>query len=159
LAEPGEWSDRFRNPVVWQRRGDLEQLAREAPVAELSPSLLSALATALAGKGAATVPLLRSAQQRYPNDFWLNFDLAHALLPARPEEAIGYYRAALALRPDTPAVHVSLGLALYRQGQLDEAIQHYTQAIALDPQLALAHANLGLALLARGDHTKAIGAF
>jgi tetratricopeptide (TPR) repeat protein len=40
------------------------------------------------------------------------------------DQAIGYYRAALALRPVAPA-HNTLGVALYENGQLEEAIEHY----------------------------------
>ena len=38
---------------------------------------------------------------RHPNDFWLNLLLGHALWRGRrPEEAVGFYRAALAVRED-----------------------------------------------------------
>src|SRR5262249_53979730 len=38
---------------------------------------------------------------------------------SRLEEAIGFYRAALALRPLSPGVHSNLGNALHDQGHLD----------------------------------------
>ena len=51
--------------------------------------------------------VLRHGQQRYPADFWINFTLAYILSnktePPHLEEAVAYYRAALALRPTAPA--------------------------------------------------------
>ena len=33
--------------------------------------------------------------------------------PAEAREAVGYFRAALALRPESPGVHLNLGTALH----------------------------------------------
>jgi serine/threonine-protein kinase len=158
-ASPGEWSDRFRNPATWSKPAELEQLARKANVAQLSPQLLTALGMALMRSGRDPVLLLKAGQEHYPGDFWLNFQLGHALSKARPEEAIGYFRVALALRPGTLAVHNSLGLALRDKGQLDEAIKHFRKAIALDPKLAGVYHNLGHALEDRGQVDEAISAY
>jgi serine/threonine-protein kinase len=157
-VDPGTWSDRFRDTAAWGRRAALERLARQASVAEVSPQLLTALATALLRSGADPAGLLQVAQRRYPADFWLNFELGNALLKARPEKAVGYYRAALAVRLDTPAVHNNLGNALKLQREVDEAIEHYRQAIELDPKHAFAHNNLGLALTDKGQLDEAIAA-
>jgi serine/threonine-protein kinase len=155
-AEPGEWSDRIRDPAVWTDRAALEQLAHQASLAELSPQLSYLLAAVMSGSGVDPVPVLKAAQAGHPFDFWLNFELGHVLSKANPEEAIGYYRAALAVRPETPAVHCNLGLALKAKGRLDEAIQEYHQAIALDTKFALARCSLGLALKAKGRLDEAI---
>ena len=52
------------------------------------------------------VAVLREGQQLYPSDFWINENLAYLLSfkmePPQFEEAIGFYRAALALRPQSP---------------------------------------------------------
>jgi tetratricopeptide (TPR) repeat protein len=158
-ADPGKWSDRFRKPAVWQKRDALEQLARETPVAELSPQLLTALATALGRSGGDAVPLLRAAHARHPGDFWLNFELGNALAKARPEEAAGYYRAALALRPDTAAVYNNLGTALHSQSRLEEAIAVYHQAIKLEPKNARAYTNLANSLKDKGEVEEAIKSY
>jgi serine/threonine-protein kinase len=156
-AEPGAWGDRFRDPAVLENRAALEQLAQEADVAELSPQVLTTLGRALGHYGADPVPLLRAAQERHPADFWLNFWLGAALHEAkRAEEAVGYYRAALAARPGTSVVHNNLGLAHHDKGQWDDAIKHYRTAIRLDPNLAMAHTNLGTALAAKGQLDDAI---
>jgi tetratricopeptide (TPR) repeat protein len=155
-ADPGEWSDRFRDVALWEKKAALEHLAREAKIAELTPQLLTALGLALWGSGGDAVPLFKAAQAHHPGDFWLNFLLGNVLRNAKPEEAIAYYRAALALRPDTSAVYNNLGNALQAKGQLEEAIQHYRRAIELDPKNALAHTNLGPALYAKGKVEEAM---
>jgi Flp pilus assembly protein TadD len=109
----------------------------------------------------ARVELLRQAQRRHPGDFWINHNLAWCCMemkPARAEEVIGFYRAALALRPHNPGVHVNLGIALMEQGKLPEAVAAYRQAIALRPDLALAYNNLGIALRRQNKLADAIAA-
>ncbi|HEY7428116.1 MAG TPA: tetratricopeptide repeat protein, partial [Gemmataceae bacterium] len=155
-AEPGEWSDRFRDPVVWSKPAALEQLAKEAKVAELSPQLLNALGLALMRQPANPLPILTAAQERHPADFWLNFYRGNAVLNSNPEEAIGYYRAALAVRPKTSAVYNNLGLTLRAKHDLDGAITCYKAALALDPKFAGAYDNLGLVLHDKHDLDGAI---
>src|SRR5262249_37000633 len=136
-ADPNPWRDRFRDPAVRRSREDLEQLAREAKVEELTPQALSALGNALRSKQANAVPFLTAAQCLYPNDFWLNFARANALLDARRlDEAIRHYSVAVALQPDSVAAHNNLGNALDGKGQRDEAIREYRAAIKLDPRYA-----------------------
>jgi tetratricopeptide (TPR) repeat protein len=104
--------------------------------------------------------LLKAAQARHPADFWLNFLLGCVLHKAkRGEEAVGYYRVALAVRPDTAAVYLNLGAALAGKGQREDAIRAYRRAIALDPGFAPAHNNLGTVLAAQGRRADAIRAY
>jgi serine/threonine-protein kinase len=149
-ADPGEWNDRFRNPEVWSRPEELERLAREARVELLTPQLLSALGVVLWRQKRDPVPLLRAAQERHPTDFWIAFTLGNALLKSKPGEAEGYYRVALAVRPDTSSAHYNLGNALIAQGKVKDAIRHYRQALDLDPRQADAHINLGKVLDTQG---------
>jgi serine/threonine-protein kinase len=156
-AQPGDWSDAFRAPDVWTKPAALEQLAREADVATLTPQLLAALGEALRRNNVNPIPLLTRAQERHRADFWLNFHLGNALwLAGRPEDATSYYRAAQALRPDTSAVSNALALALKTQRRLDEAIAEYDRALALAPRYALAHNNRAAALVNRGRLDEAI---
>jgi serine/threonine-protein kinase len=165
-ADPDPWRDRFRDPAVWGDCKALQRLADDAlkgkgtSVAELSPQILAALGQALQGANADAVPLLSAAQTRHPSDFWLNFGLGFALDKAKkPGEAVGYWRAALALRPESAVVHNNLGSARYAQRRLDEAIGHFRKAIALDPDFAYAHNNLGSALDDQGQWEEAIEHF
>jgi serine/threonine-protein kinase len=157
-ADPNPERDRLRQPELWRDRAALARLAREARVAELSPHLVVALSRALLGSGDA-IPLLRKAQAHHPNDFWLNFELGMSLNQAKQwDEAIGHYRAALALRPGV-VVHTNLGLVLSKKGKLDEAISHYQQALRVEPEAAMAHHSLGVALYKKGDLDGAIQAY
>jgi serine/threonine-protein kinase len=160
-AAPDPWGDRFRDVAVWQDRQKLRALADEAlrdggaKLDELSPQVLTALGELLGG--AESVPLLRTAQRHYPNDFWLNIVLGNALNEAKQhEEAVGYERVAVALRPDAAAAHNNLGLTLLGKGDWDGAMTECRTAITLDDKLAFAHSNLGNALYAKGQPDEAI---
>jgi hypothetical protein len=63
--------------------------------------VISTLAAGLAGGPVVTEmeALLREAQQRHPNDYWINFYLGYYLQDDHPREAVGCFRAALAIRP------------------------------------------------------------
>jgi serine/threonine-protein kinase len=159
-ADPDRWRDRLRDPRVWRQPQVLERLVRQAQRAQLSPQLVTTLARVLMARGGDAVPLLTAAQQRNPQDFWLNVSLSNALQERKQAgAAVGYYRAALALRPYTSAVHNNLGAALADQGDLDGAIARYRKALALDPKLALAHNNLGIVLRKKSELDGAIACF
>jgi tetratricopeptide (TPR) repeat protein len=65
---------------------------------------------------------------------------------SRLEEAIGYFRAALALRSDSPGVYRQLGSALRGKGDLEGAIAYYEAALRLEPNYARVHQSLGVTL-------------
>ena len=112
-ADPDPARDRLRRPELWRDRPGLTQLARTLNPAELGPQLTTALCRVVRESGADPVPLMTAAQARFPQDFWLNLDLGSALHKAnRLEEALGYYRAALALRPQTSVAHHNVGAVL-----------------------------------------------
>jgi tetratricopeptide (TPR) repeat protein len=164
-ADPDPWRARFRDPAVWQDQQALQALADEAlrddqaRLGELSPQGLASLAMLLRGHNDKAVLLLRAAQGRCPNDFWLNLALGNALgIAEQHEEALGYYRVAVALRPDAAGAHSNLGGALREKGDLDGAIAEFREAIRLDPKLAHAHSNLGIALHDKKDLEGAIAA-
>jgi serine/threonine-protein kinase len=168
-AEPDPWRDRLRQGRTSDGQGDVarraellaalaaELLADEKQLARQTPQLLARLGVLLREYQRDPVPLLTAAQARHPDDFWLNFGLGDALRAAkRWDEAVGFYRAAAAVRPSASAVHNNLGMALHDKQQLDEAIQEYRRAIELDPKNAMPHHNLGLALKAKNQVDEAI---
>ncbi len=117
-------SARWSNARTSENRAQaLRALSQDRQVAELPPASILQLASALreAGDPAAAVALLESAAQRYPGDVWINYNLAEVLagLPARREEAVRYYTAARALRPES--AH-NLGHLLDRMGRGEDAI-------------------------------------
>ncbi|HZY86420.1 MAG TPA: tetratricopeptide repeat protein, partial [Gemmataceae bacterium] len=158
-ADPDPSRDRLRQPELWRDGARLTRLVQEMRVDELSPQLLTALSRVLleTDDGEA-VPLLSAAQARYPQDFWLNFELGRALYRSRrKDEALGFCRAALALRPEVSLAHNSVGVTLAALGREDEGIRHLRQAVNLDPNFAWAHTNLGNLLRRKGRLDEAIG--
>src|SRR5262249_30267521 len=147
-ADAQSFSTRARQARMRRDEAALQALAQEAEVAHAPVSALVLLAESLwlAGNEQAAVRLLEQAQRQHPADFWLNHQLAYYLYevqPRRLEEAVGNFRAALALRPQSPGVHNNLGSALKEQGKVGEAIASYQQALRLDPTFAKAYNNLG----------------
>jgi tetratricopeptide (TPR) repeat protein/tRNA A-37 threonylcarbamoyl transferase component Bud32 len=158
-ADPGPWRDAVRDPAVWDDRAALARLARDEQVAEQSLVLLTVLGSRLMHLGGDAERPLRAGQGRRPDDFWVNFYLGNALARRAPEEAVSYFRAALALRPGTAAVHCNLGAALSRKGLVDEAVLELRRAVELDPGDAVAHTNLGVVLKTAGKPEEAIAEF
>ena len=107
------------------------------------------------GEHEAAAGLLRRAQARYPGDVWLNYNLGReleAVHPPRTEEAIGYYTAARALRPETGH---ELAHALEARGRGAEAIDVFQGLVALRPGDGRHWGCLGNLLKMRGDRALA----
>ncbi|MHB0960015.1 MAG: tetratricopeptide repeat protein [Pirellulaceae bacterium] len=159
-APDSAWGDRLRQLKVWRDQEALGKLVAEAPAARLSPQFLALVGSLL---GDANAPLKeswkRQAQAAYPADFWLNYGLASDLLQTNPEEAVGYYRVALAVRPGSSAAYNNLGNALDSQQKLPEAIAAYRKAIEIDPKHDFAYNNLGLVLAQQKKLPEAIAAY
>jgi tetratricopeptide (TPR) repeat protein len=142
----------------------LVKMAAELATQRVPPPVVCCRAAELTSlkQWAAAERLLKAALARDPGDFWLNHDLGMVIQeqgPARAEEAVGYLRAALVLRSDSPAVHLHMGLALEDKGDLDGAISCCRAALDLDPKDAHAHNNLGILFMSRGKVDKAIACF
>src|SRR5262249_38978722 len=142
---PDPWRDQGRDAEVWQNRQALQRVADSPDVEGPPPTLLAVLGTLVERSGGDAVILLERAEQRHPGDFWLNFEVANALQQERRgrwEEAVGYYRAALGVRPKSSVVYNNLGATLCdKKRDHDGAIACFRRAIAIDPKLALAHYN------------------
>jgi tetratricopeptide (TPR) repeat protein len=79
---------------------------------------------------------LRRAQRRHPGDVWLTHLLANQLFLKQPrnnEEAAGFFRALVALRPNSPWLHRLLGVLMDQCGKLDDTIAYFRRAIELEP--------------------------
>src|SRR5262249_53054758 len=81
LADDDDWRRRLRALVAQRDKKALEHLA-ESMGTDQPPANVQRLARALreVASPAAAERLLRVAQRRHPDDFWLNFDLAEVLL-------------------------------------------------------------------------------
>jgi tetratricopeptide (TPR) repeat protein len=161
------WGDRFRAPALRENRDRQSRLAAEAqqrldegaPDSGPPTPLVALLAKKLGQKDEQAEPLLRAAQERNPEDFWLNFALGEALRDRKPADAVGFYRAALAMRPTSAEVHLGVSFALEHDGQVDEAFRAARKAIELAPNVGALHHRLGLCLQARGQLDEALAEF
>jgi Flp pilus assembly protein TadD/serine/threonine protein kinase len=164
-AEPDEWRGRLRDVLEGRGEAALAELVRLEKTDALPAWTLGHVVHAVEkekGDLAQVVPLLRHAQQRVPDDFWLNHSLGYALHRMQHpqlDEAIGFYRVAVALRPGSPGARLNLGAALHAQKKLDEAVAAYQKAIALKPDYADAYRNLGNALDEQKKLDEAVAAY
>src|SRR5262249_26972612 len=108
LADPDEWRRRVRDPEVHKDPRALVELAGRPEIARLPASTTVLLARVLLYSQEEmdkSLALLLAVQQRSPDEFFIHYELALVLSwmkPARLEEAIGFMRAAVALRPHNP---------------------------------------------------------
>ena len=97
LADDDEWRRAFRDALAAHDSTKLKTLAITPEAADQAPVILSALGSALVGGNYTdeTQALLNEAQQRHPEDFWINYLLGQYWIkaePARPQLAAGYLR-------------------------------------------------------------------
>ncbi|MCW3479687.1 tetratricopeptide repeat protein [Neisseriaceae bacterium JH1-16] len=88
----------------------------------------------------------------------MNEQLAHTKLnraiqqlgAGQPAQARATLQPVLKAYPDSPQLHLLMGLALVKLVQNDGALRHFGQAIALEPRMAEAYVNRGIVLKNRG---------
>ena len=136
-ADPDEWRNRLRDALEQGDRATANKLAESAAIDDLPVQTLELLMlTNLDHQHRASV--LRRAQRRHPDDYWINFKLAYALDYVPPpvqnqDEAIRFYTAAIACHPRNAPAHYYLAHVLYQRGRVDEAIAEYQKAIEFNP--------------------------
>jgi tetratricopeptide (TPR) repeat protein len=155
-VDPNAWRDGIRAALIRQDRPELRKRIGATDVTALSAEgvQLLVLALSVAGEIDRASTLLRAAQRRHPDDVWINYFLAeslHVSKPPRLDEAIRFYQAARAGRPE---VGENLALALRQRGDLDEAIDIARDLTRLRPTQARYRHNLG-AFLMRRNHIRA----
>jgi eukaryotic-like serine/threonine-protein kinase len=127
-------------------------LRRDRDTPDQPPLILGGLANAIFNhgiEGEEARALVREAQRRHPQDFWINLHLGYILLAEHPQEAVGYFRAAIASRPDSSQAHIMLGRILHDAGDVDGAIAAFRKAVPLTSNRAGAR-DLARALAPRG---------
>jgi eukaryotic-like serine/threonine-protein kinase len=155
LADPGSpWRDRFRDSSIWWS-DQLQDLAATAFTSSPPPTehQLALLALLLRSHGAwgGSDQLLGEVCRRQPRNFWAQREMGNALaMHHRDQEAAGYYRVAVSLRPDNAGAYEGLGLCLSRLGQLEDGIAAYRQAVKASPDSAPTRARLVEALAQAG---------
>ncbi|MHC4579722.1 MAG: tetratricopeptide repeat protein, partial [Planctomycetota bacterium] len=163
LADPDPWRSKLREAAADSDLERLRGLAAEAFEQDLPVRTLDLLGVLLKGAGdvEAAIAHLRRVHRTHPGDFWVNYHLglySRQLEDPRMDEAIRFYTAALALKPNARAFH-GLAHALGGNGLLDEAIASYREAIRLDPEDGRVRACLGGALLGKGLPDEAVASY
>ena len=150
-ADDDNWRRAYREVLTDREPRKVKQLAAAPDAPAQPPVVLSGLGGLLLGgdQPEEALTLLREAQQRNPADFWINIVLGHYLVKQRPQEAIAYYRAAVAIRPSSDQAYLLLGSALLGAGDVDGAIAAFRRARMLNPDRFVA-ADLAKALAPRG---------
>jgi eukaryotic-like serine/threonine-protein kinase len=158
--DPGGWSQRILDPTIWSNRDALNELANKVPVDQVPLPLLLALGDNLMAIGRPAVPFLIRVQKQHPENFWVNLDLGNALLLQQaPAEARGYYRVALAQRPDGPVGYCVIGDTFRIQEMYDEAMEYYRKSIQLDPDYPRGYCNIGVVFEGQKNYVEAINYF
>jgi tetratricopeptide (TPR) repeat protein len=165
-ADPDRWRNLLRD-VLEGMEGEVRNVPEEFFVAA-STEDWPATTLVLFARGAhktvldRVVLILARAQQRHPDDFWINHTLAMLLAELRPrrlDEEICFLSVAVALQPNSAGAHVNLGVRLKDRGTLDAAIGEYRRALRLDNDNPGVHNNLGVALKEKGLLDEAIAEY
>jgi len=162
-ADHDPWRQRLRGMLRTRDQRELQRLADEVVVARQPPWTLMLLGMLLRSGGLPQqgLELMRRAQEKYPDDFWVNYELAWQLDqdPDKTDDPVRFYRVAAALRPDSPLVRLTLANSLTLRGEVDKAITVLREAADRSPNVAVLHLKLGDCLARKGDRDEAIRAF
>ena len=152
----------WRNDLAapWTSARALETVLSQAPVRDLSTTLLVGICWTLHSLRSDGLSPLKAATFHHPEDFWVWFYLASVQMQkGNAAAAASAYHSCLAIRKDTPVAWNNLGVALGLLHDEPGKIAAYREAVRLDPQYYLAHFNLGLSLEDVGDLPGAVASF
>jgi serine/threonine protein kinase/regulator of sirC expression with transglutaminase-like and TPR domain len=157
-ADGDDWRNRFREALLARNRKALEKLADTLPIAEFPPGTVLLLGHVLLDLGLVEKAgsVLREGLARHPENFLLNVALGYLnkaqLKSPRYDLALGYYRAALAIRPANAQAHQAMADTLFEKGAIDDAMAEYSRMIDLAP-------NDPASWIARGERYDSLGKF
>src|SRR5262249_40086012 len=123
-ADGDSWRDALWSAVQSRDHQYLEALAHDQRMQSRPAASRLLLVSALeaVGRRSLALQLLRQYQKRDPGDLWVTLELALLLQHVdQPREAVGFYRAVLALRPGNSSVLLHLGTALAGAGEFAQA--------------------------------------
>jgi serine/threonine protein kinase/tetratricopeptide (TPR) repeat protein len=175
LAQHGEKDPWRQQYFAARRRGARSELARlaERPEALVQPTpILCSLARWLGDENRSVgITMLRAAQRRHPADPMINCALAQQLvnvpmavferdkwIPLKAE-AVGYLRAAIALRPDSPGIRRTLFDTLILGENYAEAEAMSREEIERRPDDSAGYDNLAKVFFWKKDWDRAIAAY
>jgi tetratricopeptide (TPR) repeat protein len=150
-SDPRRLVSRIRRAEATKDVAGLKHLAGEAAADLPPPAVIVRLAYALidASPSAEAEKLMCAGQERYPDDFWVNYELAVVLSNLgrlQIAEAVRFCSAAAVLRPHSAGAWMGLGAVLSKAGRYGQAVSAYRKAAAMAPDQAQIHVGLGRAL-------------
>jgi eukaryotic-like serine/threonine-protein kinase len=129
-------------------------------------SLADGLADLQSGNREILVEVLRTAYDRFPSEFWVNFRLAStrgqggSRGPGAQAETIRYLSAAVAARPRSAIARVALGAELWEKRKGDPAgLRMIRSAAELDPTSVWPHIVIGYIALENRNWDEAFQAY
>jgi serine/threonine-protein kinase len=173
LVDPDPWRNQLR--TIFASPADafdrLHKLATDKSLAAQPAISLILLAHLFKSKLKDTTgaeQILQKAAVRYPQDFWVNRELASSGYRGpnefdgffrEPLTALRYLTAAAALRPASAHTRNNLGIALVAAKMVPESIVAFREAIRLKPDFVVARTNLGNALRVQGRLDEAVAEY
>jgi tetratricopeptide (TPR) repeat protein len=154
-ADPDPQRNRLRDLMAGGDGPALRRLARQPDILVAPAMTLRLLGELIRDPGDDTeaIALLRQAQARNSNDFWINIVLASYLAESRPPDHAGaarFAQAAAAVEPNNFAVQTNLGIYLGNLGDERGAELAFRRAVELNRDSAEAHHGLGVSLHRQG---------
>jgi serine/threonine-protein kinase len=161
-ADPTPWRVEFYDTISNNHLDRLDVLAARADLSEMPITTVSVLTFGLfvrnrRGDMDLAVSLLRRAQQHHPDNFILTWQVGWSYgMSQQWDEQVGFYTAAVSLRPDSPCAHCALGIAQAARGQRDEGIASIRHSLQLRPRSYRAHVALSIIYRDKGDYDQAL---
>ena len=164
LADTDPWREKLRKAAAEQDVAALDGLVRDSTLPQQPPATVVLVALALGNHGQRpqAIELLSSAQRRHPEDLWLNYYLSVLLLTENPLQAAkaeAHCRAAIAVRPNSATLRMTLTRALLRQNRLAEAELECREGIRLSPNEGDYHVQLAQVLVSQSRLPEAEAAY
>ena len=158
--DPTGWRARALDAQMIKSQDAVRVLASDPALASQPVSLQLVVANSVSRANRDPSPILLRTLRAHPNDLWVILALGdHNWHLDNFTEAIRYYQAAAAVRPDVALGHFDLGLALAAAERPVEAIDEYQEALRVGGNADVFRVNLAAAYSMAAQHQEACREF